>query len=175
MPPTSAAAGLDIRYHSEQPSAALQDVLRFAAGDPLGCRLIGPSPRSGEKLEDARLRYRAIEEHEFFRDGCHFAADLASVDGALVLGPDLTLIGFGAHITYSDPIDVRVLRVREFLERTGEVASLRTLGTRHNSAARFCWNVPATIGFIVSQDGIVTCLHREVGADALTMWRPLDL
>ncbi|WP_437915797.1 putative sensor domain DACNV-containing protein [Sorangium sp. So ce302] len=177
-------SSLDIRYCANNGSSAIQDAIRFVEGDPLGATIdIGsvsvlgaPEPEPAQ-VEIERQRRRAIREHEFEQDVASFAADLASVDGALVLRRDLSIVGFGAHILCAEPKEVPIRLARD-TDPKGfadvSTSPLLRLGTRHNSTARFCYNHADTMAFVVSQDGIVSCLTRYAG-NAVTLWRPVAM
>jgi hypothetical protein len=92
-------------------------------------------------------------------------ACLSSVDGAVVIGQPLDLLGFGAEISGNlEPVPFvnRALSARLF--RT-EVESALNVGTRHRSAYRFCRALRGTSGLVVSQDGAVrfiACVRGKV-------------
>jgi hypothetical protein len=173
-------SNVDFRYRLAVPSDALRDVARVYSGERLGATaesevsVVGNSP-SREQLERARLARRAVEQHEFMRDGADFAADLASVDGALVLDTGLRIVGFGAHLLFSDPQDVPVKRAPAADATNASDFTLKGFGTRHNSAARYCYNVPGAMAFVVSQDGAISCLFRASAHSPLIIWRPVSL
>ena len=172
-------------YDLSQRSSSLQDAIRFASGERLGPTIetseyvVGRPEPDPATVELARERRRAIEEHLFEVDVAGFGADLASIDGALALSPELSILAFGAHIVCNDPLDVPVQLT---LDSNGRCVSepgpspLSRLGTRHNSAARFCYNRPGALALVVSQDGVISCLTRLTQAEErLTLWRPVAL
>ncbi|MGK9274120.1 DNA integrity scanning protein DisA nucleotide-binding domain protein [Williamsia sp. D3] len=77
---------------------------------------------------------------------------LASVDGAAIVNRDGTVRGVEAFLKHSDDAEKFVHSNR---------------GTRHNSAARFSYDVPESIVFVVSEDGPVTVFSD--GADLLRL------
>jgi hypothetical protein len=171
---------LEIRYAAAERATCLRDAIEFRAGESLGpsCRAyvqVSGQPRPDPKtLELQFSRERAVEEHVFFDDASTFAADLASIDGALVLSSDLTILGFGAHIKC--PQDEIQAKAAMDLPGTKLVESpLKSLGTRHNSAARLCYHRPKTLAFVVSQDGLVSVLLRDSKQAFVTLWRPAAL
>jgi hypothetical protein len=175
---------LDFRYELAEKAPALQEALRFISGDPLGPRaevhdsLSGSRPDSNA-VEVERAKQRAIEEHEFLHDAANFAADLASVDGALVLFQDLTIAGFGAHLVCESSMEMKTYRALDLNGTSIESSPLKYLGTRHNSTARLCHKRPGILGFVVSQDGVVSGLFRNPrpnsAADAVLLWRPVAM
>lgn len=162
------------------PSLALQDIVRFCSGEDLGATCTidifhVDNPPSEEEIKINHARARAVREHEFMRDGAQFAADLASVDGALVLDSELRIVGFGVHLLYSEPQTVYVSKTLKLDGADGVTDTLREMGTRHNSAARWCYHNPGSVAFVVSQDGIISCFYREDSDSQLLMWRPVKL
>ena len=82
---------------------------------------------------------------------------LASVDGAVVLTSDLSLVGFGAEIVLEKCPAVRAIEI----DRTDDIwrqtkkrhLDSERYGMRHRSAMRLCGHVPSVAAFVVSQDG----------------------
>ena len=97
------------------------------------------------------------------------AADLVSrwtaVDGALVLGSDLRVLGFGAEIVLDAAAPVRAYEVLDGEDpaRTRPRVDSESFGMRHRSALR-CVAVSAnTAAFVVSQDGDVSFFWKQAG------------
>ena len=89
-----------------------------------------------------------------------FLADLMSVDGALVLGRDFRLIGFGGEILGESP----VLHINRACDLEAEQVIYQPAdrsGTRHRSAYRLVSGTPNTIAVVVSQDGDVQFVARH--------------
>jgi hypothetical protein len=103
-----------------------------------------------------------------------FISLLTRVDGAVVLSPDLTVLGFGAEITHDQAPDaVAIAR-----DRTGSLRRLRPgdynhYGTRHRSMMRYCWSIPGSVGFVASHDGGVRAITRH--NDRVLMWQDIQL
>ena len=96
-----------------------------------------------------------------------FVSLLTRVDGLVVLGPDLAVRGFGAIITSSsDPAAISLAHDDAARERS-PIPSTRW-GTRHRSMMLYCWNVPGSVGFVLSQDGDVRVMTRL--ADEVVVW-----
>jgi hypothetical protein len=152
-------------------ASSLRDAVRAAAGEDLATvRMeVWDEKTDMTAVERAaveaqrplqRAIEREIERREVFHEATTFAADLASVDGALILGPDLTTMAFGAHLVAPE------------IELPSVLAPL---GTRHKSAARFCLGSPGAVTFVVSEDGPIAVMHRPLAEDALLVWRPVAL
>lgn len=103
-------------------------------------------------------------------------ADLANVDGCVVLDRRLRLYGFGGEIRVGDD-EIPGWRCAAAHPETlseQEPIDLERFGTRHRSASRLCAAVPGTIAFVISQDGDLrvfyglpdrrVCMWRNLGA-----------
>ena len=98
----------------------------------------------------------------------HLIAGLAAADGAVVMGKDNGLLGFGGMVSGSLPdlesvwraLDLEGERVAE--EGTGNV------GARHRSAYRLCAALPGSVAVVVSQDGGVRFVCQKNGR--VTYW-----
>jgi hypothetical protein len=108
------------------------------------------------------------------QDAASFIADLSTIDGAVVLGSELEVLGFGAKINWKATDDFEVTLAENY-EGEGKDAGalLRSLGTRHRSAAWFCFRNPDTIAVVISEDGLVSCMHKH--EEKLLLWRPVRL
>jgi hypothetical protein len=88
-------------------------------------------------------------------------ADLAAVDGAVILTDRLRLLGFGAEVV-GDVVHDQVRR------DSGESVPIDSFGTRHRSACRFAARYAPGIVFVCSQDGGARCVRSVDGH--VTMW-----
>jgi hypothetical protein len=108
------------------------------------------SPRL-EKLEQAVFELsRAI-------------ANLAAIDGAVVLDRQFGLLGFGAEVSAELPAPDFVHRA---LDTEGEnliPEQIENVGTRHRAAYRFVNDHPTGLAVVVSQDGGVTFVANRGG------------
>ncbi len=89
---------------------------------------------------------------------------ISSVDGAVVVDPELRLLGAGAKIIAAVPSDTSIQiweldETKGYAFRSGTHGDLG--GTRHQSAARFVHSYNAGLAFVVSQDGRVTLLYAN--------------
>ena len=79
-------------------------------------------------------------------------AQLAAIDGALLLTDELDLISFG--VTLNAPVwEGTVLIGPDAFGGGGDIFAHTKLGTRHNSAIDFIGKCPDCAAFVVSQDG----------------------
>jgi hypothetical protein len=112
----------------------------------------------------------------FLDDTADFAADLASIDGALALQDDLTTLTFGARIECEGLKSDRIVRALSAdATQVDQQSSIERLGTRHNSAAKFSLRSPGSVTFVASEDGILTAMTRPAYQRQLYIWRPVAL
>lgn len=86
-------------------------------------------------------------------------ADLAKMDGALLLTPKFEVVGFGAKLkspkwngeTQSGPVPYPT---------TEQTLDFSRLGTRHNSALNFVGSINGAIAFVSSSDGPIRALTK---------------
>jgi hypothetical protein len=109
-----------------------------------------------------------LELDEALFECARFIANLAAVDGAVVLTQGLDLVGFGGVVkgAFSKEDIIAVARDAEGEQRVNERAE--GVGTRHLSAYYLCKEIPDVIAIVVSQDGntsLVTWMN-----DFVTYW-----
>lgn len=90
-------------------------------------------------------------------------ANLAAIDGAVVLDKRFAVVGFGAEVSEALPMPPRVWRAldREGARRRPE--AIEAVGTRHRAAYRFVHGHPDGLGIVVSHDGGVTVVANHGG------------
>ena len=96
-----------------------------------------------------------------------FISLLTRVDGLVLMTPDLAVRGFGVEITLSDP-PATISRALDAEAASTTNLAYTQYGTRHRSMMRYCWAIPGSVGFVVSQDGDVRVMTRRT--DELLMW-----
>jgi hypothetical protein len=98
----------------------------------------------------------------------HFVAELALVDGAVVMNRRFEVLGFGAEIFGGlDNIDI-VRRALDVEGNRGEQEAVKMAGTRHRSAYRLCNALREALAVVVSQDGSVRFVAWKEGM--VTCW-----
>ena len=108
------------------------------------------------------------------RESVRFFAALANIDGALVLGPDLHVLAFGAIIERGKSADFKVHVANCAAGEIEDVIDVGKLGgARHQSAAHFCHERVSALAVVISQDGGVSCLHND--GTVLRAWRGVRL
>lgn len=89
-------------------------------------------------------------------------ANLAAVDGAVVLDKRLGLVGFGAEVSAELPSPSRVWRALDTEGRDCTPEAIDGVGTRHRAAYRFANDHPDGLAIVISHDGGVSFVaNRE--------------
>jgi hypothetical protein len=99
---------------------------------------------------------------------------LAAVDGALILGPDFRILGFGGMFELEES-QVACLRSFDVEGKNSIAFDLSAFGARHRSAACFAWQRPNSVVFVASEDGPVACFVRPPASAHVLLWRPIAL
>jgi tetratricopeptide (TPR) repeat protein len=103
-----------------------------------------------------------------------FVSLLSRVDGCVVLGPELDVVGFGVEI--QTPLaPTSVVRAGNATASPSKRTPLdyNHFGTRHRSMMRYCAATPGSVGFVVSQDGDARAMTLVDGT--LVVWDNLKL
>jgi hypothetical protein len=107
-----------------------------------------------------------LDEAHF--ETAHLIAGLAAADGAVVMGKDNALLGFGGMVSGRLPDDESVARALDL--EGDEVAEEKTgdVGARHRSAYRLCGALPGSVAIVISQHGGVHFVCQKGGR--VTYW-----
>lgn len=181
--PDTSGVGLDIKYkleYSRLPEALRRlgtaTILKTHASD-----LNEESLDADESVVDAGIYLDELvasaEEKEAKSevDGTlWFIACLSRVDGLVLMGPRLSVQGFGTVITVEEAPDT-ILAARDDVgdPKRLEPLSYDAFGTRHRSMMRYCNSCPGSVGFVVSQDGDVRVMTKV--EDRLVVWDGVQL
>ena len=159
---------LDIKYEQAHEDNYLMELGRWAS--------VAEHWRSESYLCPDKSDWR-LRNHEIsvalanIQEATDAYANLAMVDGALVLTTSFKLIGFGARIKGDSPPDAyRALNA--YGSRVRNI-DLRQFGTRHNAAAAFIKQCPDSLVYVCSEDGVASVFMNR--ADKVVLWRPVDL
>jgi len=141
------------RFVDEEPrhrfltlSVAIMNELARAAASPNRA-----PPSWTEYAQSETQRIKELDTALF--EVAHFVADLAEVDGAIVMSDDLDLIGFGGEITGRLSEVSHVARATDLEGLQRERVRTDRVGTRHRSAYRLCSQAHDVLAMVVSQDG----------------------
>ncbi|PQO44679.1 putative sensor domain DACNV-containing protein [Blastopirellula marina] len=106
------------------------------------------------------------------RDAEYAIGSLASPDGALLLGTDLSVLGFGVMIKNVGKV-AEIYKARDVAASRIERFDLTSLGTRHQSAAWLASRMNSGIVFVMSEDETITAIMRW--RDQTIAWRPVTI
>jgi len=95
-------------------------------------------------------------------------AQLASIDGALIVSTEWEVLAFGAKLT-APRWAKKVLIGPDGFGCGGDTFEGSKLGMRHRSAIDFIGACPAAIGFVISEDGPIRGFARR-GDDTILCW-----
>ena len=98
----------------------------------------------------------------------NFIADLAQLDGAVVVTDELDVIGFGTEIAGNLPDLSRVARAMDLEGHARSWVRTDRVGTRHRSAYRLCHVASDVLAVVVSQDGGMRFVRWH--ENAVTYW-----
>ena len=98
-------------------------------------------------------------------------AFLAAVDGAVVVTPDLRVLGFGAKIAAGNVTTVNILLPLQGGQDIVPTPVERCGGTRHQSAARFVNANRDAVAVVISQDRHLSVFSWDDTMDAVVMVR----
>jgi hypothetical protein len=140
-------------------------------------RAAASSPPEGEdsarkRLDVERAHLRALDH----------VARLSNVDGAVVMGPDLCVFGFGATIDLTDETDIPRMELHD-LTTPGPPPRAITVsefqGHRHKSAVHFCamqhrpGDATIALAIVASHDGALSLFG--LSGTGITVYRPFIL
>ena len=90
-------------------------------------------------------------------------ANLAAIDGAVVLDKRFGVVGFGAEVSNELPAPARVWRALDTEGTKLRPEELEAVGTRHRAAYRFVNDHPAALAIVISHDGGVSFVANRDG------------
>jgi hypothetical protein len=114
---------------------------------------------------------RLEEMDEALFEVAHLLADLARVDGTVLMTDSLEVLGFGVEIAGELPEVTRVARALDLEGMDREWVRTDRVGTRHRSAYRLCQALHDALVLVVSQDGGLRFIRWHV--DGVTYWEQL--
>ncbi len=90
-------------------------------------------------------------------------ANLAAIDGAVVLDKRLGVLAFGAEVKGELPLNPRVWRALDTEGHQRRPDEVESVGTRHRAAYRFVNEHPRGLAVVVSHDGNVSFVANQDG------------
>jgi hypothetical protein len=154
--------GLRLKYRvsQDEPSHRYRS-LQLQIFETLASGTTNPSVGWDDFVTSSHPRLEALEQQVF--ELSRAIANLAAIDGAVLLDKRFGVLGFGAEVSAELPPPERVLRA---LDSNGDVRvpdDIEKVGTRHRAAYRFVNDHPASLAIVVSQDGGVSFVTRDGG------------
>ncbi|HWA72083.1 MAG TPA: hypothetical protein VG937_07115 [Polyangiaceae bacterium] len=154
------ALRLKYRFAQDEPShryrtllfAILQGVAATTSKESVGWR---------DFALDASLDLEKLEQAVF--ELSRLIANLAAIDGAVVLDKRFGLLGYGAEVSAELPSPARVWRAFDAEGRKREPDEIENVGTRHRAAYRFVQDHPQGLAIVVSHDGGVSIVANQAG------------
>lgn len=132
--------------------------MRHRSGDLYWRSQWGPGPQPADsEMQIANWEFEDAQRK--VAQACNLIGGMASTDGAVVMGADLTVDGFGAEIVLDKVGPAKATRVTNPMadDQSDEFDS-ESKGMRHRSAIRLCAAEPNLCVFVVSQDGGVSLI-----------------
>ncbi len=165
---TSAAAGagrfdalrLKYRLVLDEPSHRYRTLL-FAILESVAASTSKPSVGWPDFAQDSRLDLENLEQAVF--ELSRLIANLAGIDGAVVLDKRLGLLGYGAEVSAELPAPARVWRALDTEGEKRELDDIENVGTRHRAAYRFVHDHPSGLAIVISHDGGVSIVANHDG------------
>ena len=107
-----------------------------------------------------------------YLDLAGWLADLATVDGCLLLDPRFSVLGYGVEIQVPGYESETVYRALDSEAKQRIPESAERAGTRHRSAYRLCRDCPHCLAVVISQDSMVQFVANIDGK--VTYWNHLN-
>ncbi len=107
-----------------------------------------------------------------YLDLAGWLADMAMVDGCLLLDSRFAALGYGVEIQVPGYESEIVYRASDFEAEERIPESVERAGTRHRTAYRLCRDFPECLAVVISQDGMVQFVANIGGQ--VTYWNQLN-
>ena len=155
-------AGLRLKYRLDQdePSHRYRTLL-FQILERVAAATSKATVEWADFALDASSDLESLERAVF--EWSRVIANLAAIDGAVVLDKGLGLVGFGAEVSAELPTPSRVWRALDTEGREREPDDIENVGTRHRAAYRFVQVHPEGIALVISHDGGVSFVANRDG------------
>jgi hypothetical protein len=153
--PSSKLDGLRLKYRlgQDEPSHRYRTLL-FQILDAVASATSKTSVGWSDFASDGSAHLERLEQAVF--ELSRVIANLAAIDGAVVLNKRLGLLGFGAEVSAELPAPARVWRALDTEGRERKCDDVENVGTRHRAAYRFVNDHPDGLAIVISQDGGVS-------------------
>lgn len=182
--PNASSPATNVKYevHYDRLPRALVGLVQHDLGKGLLEREIGERCRDGQgkqipsRLHEGWVAHRRqLEARKNEVLGCaRFIASLSRVDGFVLLDRSLVVHGFGVELRADSSLsEIWIASDSSAHARWMRPAHLEEFGTRHRAMMRYCFEVPGTLGFVVSQDGDIRAIIRH--GDRLVFWENVNV
>jgi hypothetical protein len=160
--PAESLRGVRLKYRFEQdePSRRYRSLL-LQILDALATASSKPSVGWEDFVSDPNPALEKLEQAVF--EQSRVMANLAAIDGAVVLDKRFALLGFAAEVSAELPAPEQVYRALDLEGSNREPDAVESVGTRHRAAYRFVNDHPAGLAVVISQDGGVTFVANREG------------
>lgn len=137
--------------------------MRHRLGDLYWRNQWGPGhPPAEAEMQIANWEFE--EAQRKVAQACNLIGGMASTDGAVIMGADLTVEGFGAEIVLDKAGPAKAIKVTNLIDDDqSEEFESESKGMRHRSAIRLCAADPNLCVFVVSQDGGASLIWNREG------------
>jgi hypothetical protein len=156
---------LKYRFSDDSPTHRYRALL-FSILDALSNGTTGASVGWTEFATSTSADLERLEQAVF--EWSRVVANLAAIDGAVVLDKRFALLGFGAEVSSEVPGPSRVWRALDTEGREREREDVEAVGTRHRAAYRFISEHPTGVAIVISHDGGVSFVADRDGE--VTFW-----
>lgn len=112
----------------------------------------------------------ANKDKQMFHQALGVIAQLAAVDGAIIISPEFRILGFGASIKSKSEPQLKLISLKHNEPMRDEPFAFLQ-GNRHSSAARFAMEVQESIVFVVSQDGEISLMMAGPTQQQVSIYR----
>ena len=160
--PDSALRGLRLKYSlaQDEPSHRYRTLL-FQILEAVAATTEKESVGWLDFASNQSARFEELEQAVF--EQSRVLANLASIDGALVLDKRFGVLGFGAEVSAELPTPERVWRATDTEGELRQAEDVENVGTRHRAAYRFVNDHPDGLAVVISQDGGVSFVTKREG------------
>lgn len=160
---SSAMEGLNIKYRLGVSCSLLSDSFgEFMATRNRMIDIVHASEERDDRVASDAARWATQQALTRLSESVSFVADLANVDGALIITQSLKVLGFGAEILTENVPQMPVYRATGPFEDGATEVRVEDFGMRHRSAIKLCARSSGVVVFVVSQDGEISlCWSRD--------------
>ncbi len=156
-----AASGLRLKYRFERDEPTHRyRALIIALLEALADSTTNESVDWADFAASSSVELERLEQAVF--EWSRVIANLAAIDGAVVLDKRFTLLGFGAEVS-AEGAPSRVWRALDTEGQKLRPEDVEAVGTRHRAAYRFVNEHPGGLAIVVSHDGGVSFVGNRDG------------